>query len=378
VFAINISFINFTFDSTYIGWLTNLTYIVGFIFLVPKVYDRGRNIEFQYVFVMLLGLLFHFFLPDSKMYPISDALKWVFCVVLIIAARKYRPPSLFFHVLLVFYISHCLIALVEYKTQSVVFDYSFVEKFSSSFDSNGFRAFGLMEHPLYSANVTVIIMSFIMISENMKGSTKAMLLTLGTLALICFNSRSAMVIWGVLLLYRYIFYNIKPIYTILLGVLIYSLFLSDIMAIIQNNASVFGRLAKVDSLTDESSLTRLLSYVFFWEARWNVQDIVYGGRVIYMPGTEVSLENGILLTISWWGWIVGTCKVVLELLISYRCLGSYIEKDKWIVMIACWGVAFANNNSFNTFVFVFFIFSYISVSSLANKKNKKRISYIPT
>jgi hypothetical protein len=127
-------------------------------------------------------------------------------------------------------------------------------------------------------------------------------------------------------------------------------------------------LSEKNNLTDESSLTRLSSYLFFWNARWNFQDIVFGGRIIYMPGLDLSIENGFLLTIAWWGWFVGPLKVILELVISYSCLNKYAMKEKIMIMIACWATAFSNNNSVNTFVFAFLIITSLSINSLTRNK----------
>lgn len=366
VFIGNISFFKITATSnTYIGWLLNFTYIVGMVLLIPSTYKKGKQIEWLYIGIMLLGLILHACLPQQEKYPIANSTQWIFLIVIIIASRKYHSPRLLFYILITFFLTHCLLAIIEYKLQTNLFDYSFVENFKNfSEGSKNFRAFGLMEHPLYAANVTVIIMSFIMISKDINRVLQMMLLSLGIVAMVSFNSRAGLVICGSLLVYRFLLFNIKLIYIIVLGALVYSLFFSDIISVIKQNDNIFGRLSAKESLSDGSSLTRVLSYYFFWNTRWNFQDIVFGGRIIYMPGTDLSLENGVLLTISWWGWLVGTTKVLLELYISYMYLNKYRIKEKMIVMIACWGTAFANNNSINTFVFAFFIISFISFNSL--------------
>jgi hypothetical protein len=380
VFVINISYFKLVLDSTYIGWLANGMYLIALPILFSSINKKGNKAEWLYIGVMILGLVFHAFLPDSEKYTIKDSLQWVFLVVLIIASQKYKTPQLLFYTLLTFFITNCVLAMVEYKLQTNLFDYRFVEGFSNFTEKTEFRAFGLMEHPLQSANITLIIMSFIMISKDIKRSLKIVLLTLGTLAVLCFNSRFAIIICFCMLAYRYFLYNVKPVIAIILGVLVYALFLSDIASFVQQNSQIFGRLAEKNSLSDDSSLTRLLSYMYFWNAGWSLQDILLGGRIIYIPGTEYSLENGALLTISWWGWVVGILKVMLELVISYSCLKKYNVKDKWMVMIACWGTAFANNNSMFTFVFAFFIISFLSIDALANQKKHKKtmkISQVP-
>ncbi|MFV5702416.1 hypothetical protein ACM55F_11145 [Flavobacterium sp. XS2P12] len=371
IFAINISYLNLVWDVKYIGWLINVTYLMGIPLLLSSTYKKGNKVERLYIGVMFFGMILHAILPEKEKYPVTDALQWIFLAVIVIASRKYYTPRFMFYILIAFFISHCVLAVIEYKMQMNLFDYSYVAKFNEFSAKMDFRAFGLMEHPLYSANVTLIIMSFIMISKDINWVLKILLLLLGSLAMISFNSRTATIILGCLLIYRYVLYNLKPIYIIVLGTLVYTLFLNDFTYFIQQNSNIFGRLAEKNNLTDDSSLTRLMSYFFFWNERWSFQDIVFGGRTIYMPGTEVSIENGILLTIAWWGWIVGVLKVILELIISYLCLKKYNIKDKLIVMIACWVTAFANNNSINTFVFAFFIVSFLSINSLANNKYNK-------
>lgn len=375
VFLVNISFLKLVLNPTYSGWIINFVYLISIPLLLFSAYNKANQLDLLYILLMFVGLIFHALLPHDAEF-IRDSAQWAFLVILLVASRKYETPRSVFFVLLAFFICNCVIAIIEYRLQANLFDYRFVEGFSNFSDRMEFRAFGLMEHPLQAANVTLIIMSFIMTCKAIKKGPKLFLLTLGAVGIICFNSRIAMIICACLLLYYYVLYNVKPVLIVVLGLIVYTLFLSDILFFIQQNASIFGRLAEKNSLTDDSSLTRWMSYLFFWNAGWSLQDIILGGRIIYMPGTEASLENGILLTIAWWGWIIGPLKVVLELTISYLCLKNYNAKDKWIVMIACWGTAFSNNNSMSTFVFVFFIFAFLAIKSLEQKKIRiKRASF---
>lgn len=371
VFILNVSFVKLIFGLTNTGWLANLIYL----FVLPIVffhsYEKSKFIEWGYVVVMLLGLFLHEFLPVNEKFTFKDALQWTAPVVVLIASRKYKVSSMVLYAVLAFYIIHCSIAIVERSLQQALFEYTFVEGFSVYTGDNEFRAFGLMEHPLQSANVTLIIMAFIMISKRIKKHFKIVLLALGFLGIVSFNSRFAFIVSLCLLSYRFLFYNVKPTLIVISGVIIYTFFLSDIGMFIQQNSDIFGRLAEKNSLKDESSLTRLLSFNYFWNARWNVQDIILGGRVLYLGKSELTLENGFLLTITWWGWIVGISKTLLELLISYRCLSFYNKKDRIIVLIATWLTAYSNNNTFYSFVFVFFLISFIGLSSFEQQKLKE-------
>ncbi len=376
VFFFNISYFELELGPTYIGWIENATYLIALPVLLLSTYNKRNNVEQLYIMIMLLGLFFHVFLPEKGKFPISDAIQWIFLIVIIIASRKYKTPRLIFYLFVIFFIIHCTLAIIEYKLQTNLFDYSFVKDFSNFSETKEFRAFGLMKQPLQSSNITLIIMSFIMVSKDINWNLKLALLTLGTLAMFCFNSRIGIIILGCLLVYRYLFYNLKPIFIITICSLIYIFFINDFISFVVQNSQIFGRLAEKDNLTDDSSLARILSYVYFWNARWNLQDIMLGGREIHLQGSELTLENGILLTISWWGWVVGIAKVILELVISYIFINKYNIKDKVILLIACWGTAFANNNSFYTFVFVFFIISFLSISSIENRKDNNKFKDI--
>lgn len=367
VLLTNISYIQLIINSTYLGWLTNITYLIGIVSLTPKIYFRVEKIEWIYISIMLLGYIFHCTDPTIQN-PLNDSIKWVFLVFLIVAGRIYRLPRQSFIILVVFFIIHWGLAVIEYIKQIHIFDYSYTENFEAFVSNTNFRAFGLMEHPLYSANITLIVLSFVVINQNINKYLKIGVIIFGSYALICFNSRAAILIWGVLLVYRLFLYNCKPILIIILGLFICILFINYQSNFIQQNLNIFGRLAEKKSLADDSSMTRISSYSLFWNQRWNFQDILIGGRIIYYPGTKTSLENGILLTISWWGWIVGVLKCVLEIIISYNCLEKYSIKDRIFVLISCWGCAFTNNNTINTFVFAFFIITFLVVNSMQYRK----------
>ena len=376
VFVVNISFVRLVADSKYIGWLTNGTYVFGIAALSPYIFKKAKFIEGLYISVMIIGLLFHAYLNNIENL-INDSFKWIYLIFLIIGGRVFRIPRISYLILISFFIIHCAFAINEYYRQIHIFDYNYVEKFENFIDNSQFRAFGLMEHPLYGANIVLIIMSFILVSKDVNKFIKTGLVLIGSLALVSFNSRAAILIWVFLLIYHFILFNKKGVVVFAFGLIIYIFYL-DVSFLLEPYFPFLGRLGEENNLTDSSAMTRFMSYIMFWNERWNFQDIVFGGRVLFMPGTDVSLENGILLHLAWWGWIIGALKILLELVISYSCLKKYSFKNRIMVMIACWGCAFANNNSMNTFVFAFFIISYLSMNSLSNKNylRQLRVKYV--
>ena len=110
--------------------------------------------------------------------------------------------------------------------------------------------------------------------------------------------------------------------------------------------------------SDGSSATRWESFLFFAMQDWDLETILLGGRYIKMPGTDLLLENGILLNLSYWGWLVGTLKTILEMIISYVVINKYDRRDKFIVVFAFWGVALTNNIITGLLPLTFFVFAY--------------------
>ena len=125
------------------------------------------------------------------------------------------------------------------------------------------------------------------------------------------------------------------------------------------STGLLGRFISKD-FDDESTNARLLAFVWFAMQDWNIESVLMGGKMILMPGSNLTLENGILVTLGYWGWFVGTFKVILEFLISYNSLTIYNVKEKLILMIAFWGVALTNNNSFHHWPLALFVLTVIA------------------
>ena len=125
------------------------------------------------------------------------------------------------------------------------------------------------------------------------------------------------------------------------------------------NSGILGRFT-FDNLIDESSLTRLSSFYYFMNQYWSISSVLMGGKLLYMPGTKLLLENGVLLNLGYWGWIIGLLKIVIEISLTYKLLSLYTNQEKFIVMLSFWGVGLMNNNTFNSLCLTFFLFTFVS------------------
>lgn len=216
-----------------------------------------------------------------------------------------------------------------------------------------FRSFGLLGHPLGNANVVSLFLGFILVNKRLKHHTKIFLILLGFAGLWGFNSRAAILVWIIILIYRLTLYNTK-LWKVIFG----SISLIILWPLISEwlNSGILGRFSL--DFSDSSSMARLDSYAFFAMYDWNWSEIISGGLLLEMPGTGLLLENGFLLNLSYWGWIVGAFKMILEFLITLNLLKRYNKREIFIVLLAFWGCGMSNNILRGTFIFIYFLFAY--------------------
>lgn len=371
----NISFFTLILNPTYFGWMINSIFLISIGILGKHVLKNITPYELTYLLLLLTGTILHYSILNIEK-PYREFIIWTIIIILIPLFRLFNIPKFFVYLYFSFFIIHMLLSIYEMNNQILLFNYNYTESFSMYEDITKFRSFSLMEHPLRSANIVVIALSFVLVNRYINNYYKVFFLVLGTISLLCFNSRAAIITWGFILILYYLLFTKISILIITLSSIAF-VFFSGIIDFSTLDLSFLGRLAEEDNLSNSSSITRLLSYYYFWHSDWDLQNVIVGGRIIYIPGTNISLENGILLTISWWGWIVGILKVLLELIISYNLINIYNVREKFILLFGCWGCAFANNNNFNTFVFAFFIISVIIHKKLypKNKNLKPPIQY---
>lgn len=284
-----------------------------------------------------------------------------------------RRPIHFIRCFVVFfYVVECLISVYERLEMTHVITYSddLIEGFLNTTSQDRFRSTSLMFHPLYNANAVSIAMAFILCSPQIKVLYKWVLFALGLAALWGFNSRGVLIIWAIILLYRFTLYQAQWWKVIASLVVLYFMLPLLIDWLLVSN--LLGRLGTFD-LSDESTATRLIALDVFLNQRWNIEDLLIGGRVIYYPRSTISLENGVLLDLGYWGILLGSIKIICEILISFCALRHLELRAKLIIMMATWGVAIMNNNSFNTWPLAIFTLFFITFSPLEQAAERTEI-----
>lgn len=97
--------------------------------------------------------------------------------------------------------------------------------------------------------------------------------------------------------------------------------------------------------------------------------MLFGGDVIFYPGTKVSLENGYLLTLGYWGIVFGGIKIILDLILPISIFKRDVKPIVLLTLcIGCWGCALGNNNSFSFYPLTFLVLATIAFQELKNNK----------
>ena len=313
-----------------------------------------------YLATMLLGFLFHLFVPDIQFYSnFKEVLGWVTLIWLLLASRCINSKVLT-AVCLCIFVANSGIGFVE-RLQGVRFieyEGEILEGFTTAgdLDDTQFRSFSLLGHPLTNACITSIFMGFVLVSNRLNAVLKYMLLAIGLLGLFGFNSRGAMLVWFVVLLYRFALYN-KSFWKTASMLIVVAIVLPFVVDYI--NTGVLGRFSF--DFSDDSSSTRWMSYVFFGMQDWNVDTALFGGNYIKMPGTDLLLENGVLLNLSYWGWLVGALKTILEFLVTYQVIKDRPKQEIFIILLSFWGVALTNNIIAGVLPLTYFLLAYAAL-----------------
>lgn len=363
-------------------YFPRLYYVIFLPILIVSISGRYKfHIEAKlFIIALCFGCLLHnlFGAQIQSSIPVELLCRIipVFLLSMYLSTEKKMPLVIAF--VLLFYIAECMIALYEKLTLSFLFSYEArgiengFTRIINLHDINEFRSTSLMCHPLFNANTVSIAIAFILCSNKFHILIKSALIILGILALYSFNSRGVFLVWGLILLYRLVLYKRNKYQVIVLMCLAYLII--PIALFWLSNSGFLGRLSNFD-FSDNSTSTRILAFVIFANSSWSLHDIFVGGRLLTYFMSEITLENGILLDLCYWGFLVGPIKIVTEILLSYRALHNYIREDKVIIMLATWAVAMTNNNTQQTWLLPIFVLFFIGLSPYYDKGTSANFQY---
>lgn len=348
------------------AFVIRISILLFFIFFMPYLRKDLNLIGFLYCTAITIGFVFRR-ADGLEVKFFSDVLVRIVPVFVLLHYRYNQtyPNKRIKLFALTFFILECVLAIYEKLTLDHLIDYQSESQAMNAdmFFTEDFRSFSLMGHPLWNANIVSIMLAFILCSDSIKLKPKIVLVLLGLGAIWSFNSRAALAMWLLLIFYRIFLYG-KSLKWWLICISVLLILLPSIFLYIQKTG-VLGRL--VFDFSDDSTMTRIMAIELFVNYPWSLKDMLYGGVLLEYPASGgigvadyVSIENGYLYDLGYWGFLLGCIKIFGEIYISYFALKYYQMKDKLIIMMAMWGIASMNNNTIFTFLMPFYMCSFLA------------------
>lgn len=141
-----------------------------------------------------------------------------------------------------------------------------IEEENIIYSLEGFRSSALQDHPLNNALCLTAIIVFVLTSSYITLKKKLFLFFVGYMAILCFNTRSSMILWAIIMiifLIHFIFFTKKNVtFIIKLRFSIFILLLIPIIFSLINHYNLGDRLTS-QKLLDDSALVRILSLEMF-------------------------------------------------------------------------------------------------------------------
>lgn len=264
-----------------------------FLFMLLSLYVKGS--------AGYIGII------NCNVFPV--ALSIVSCFYL--STNSLSRCKILYKIVISFYLIECSLAVFERIFEINIFPFlgsgtTSILSYSNFMD--GFRSTALQNHPLQNSLCVSILMAFILCS-NIKIRKKLSLFFFGYLAILCFNTRGSIVLWGVFFLV-YLLFNLKKykgnsrltfIFVAVVGILA--------MIYLILNYGLADRLIKNGLLDESSAGQRLQLFEVFKYLSWNdwlfgissakqqsVLDFVNVG-IIENPWIVIAFSHGIIVLV---------------------------------------------------------------------------------
>lgn len=286
-------------------------------------------------------------------------------------------------IIIYFFIIECSIAIFERILLINLFPVGsgeVVGQLSNQMETGEFRSSALINHPLQNALSVSIIMSFILIST-IRDSYKYLLWVLGFLAILCFNTRSSIFMWIILL-------SVFVIHTVFIskktsirrkGFLIWSsLFMVVFLSYLVFGYGLGARILNMGLLDEGSSAVRIKIWDVFDKNNWGYfligHDNIEIFKMIKMVDIDI-IENYWLIYIFTYGLILTIGIVYFFSKLFKRLLMGFSSFSKAFVL-GCFLLISSTNNSLavaSPAMAIFLLCCYIFNPSIKNIDKKIKI-----
>lgn len=320
---------------------------LAFLFvLIPFNLLTGRNVDMKMMTTsFILPILTFIFL---QLYQTTKN---------VLLARK---------VIVSFYIVECVLAILER-----IFTQNFFVSVNTGYE--GFRSYSLIGHPLQNALCVSIMMSFILFSD-IKYRLK--LVALGIVAILCFNTRSTIVFWGVACLIYWCYlvrHNRRQAKKYTLFVIVAGLLLVFLVL----NYNLGNRLLEMGLYDENSASVRLRIFDIF--KYYSLSDFILGlpaknlNLILFQSGVDgLIIENYWLMFVLRFGIIFTILLFICLLYFLLDLLKGKRDFEKWFIIISFLLISSTNNSLSvpnNAILMCFVLCSFAFKSNIVQKGN---------
>lgn len=306
--------------------------------------SSGRNVDMK---MMMAG-----FVSPILIYQFFNSYKYD---IYILRAKKF---------LIAFYIIECGLAIFERLIGTNIF-----VNVNAGYD--GFRSYSLIGHPLQNALCVSIMMSFILFSDL---KYKLELFFLGMVAILCFNTRSTMVFWGVASII-YMFYLIFTHNKQYKKFAWYVIFAGIVLTYLMIRYDFGSRLLEMGLYDESSASVRIRIFEIF--NFYSLSDFILGmpsyqiEKILYRAGIdELIIENYWLMFILRFGIIFTIALFICMLSFLMKMLEDRPSFEKWFIILSFLlisstnnSMSIPNNGILSCFVLCYFSFLTIKIKS---------------
>ncbi len=324
--------------------------------LLPYCFKNFKNIKYPWAIILYsLSLIATVFINENI--SIHSVLHFIAPLVIIssISNEDYKKVKGIYVLLSLFFLINCSLGLYERITMTHVLGVMDNDDVMEgqlggmiyTYGEHGFRAFSLLGHPLTNANVMAFMSILLYFSNEKLKYFKFAFLFLGYASLFAFNTRGAILIMSLLIIYILVEKFSKSNHKIFILLLT----LMSAYFITSNFDSIGGRLAS-GGIEDDSSMVRIAAIYEFLSLSGS--EFLFGGHVP-MYG-----ENGYLMTIEVYGIIIGGVKILFEMIYPYKIINRN-TKTKIVILSSIILIGSTNNNLYYSTVFPLFMISLIFI-----------------
>lgn len=304
-----------------------LLFIIAIVLLIIQILTHATGFLGGIINLILLPPMF------SYIYPVKSKKYDYIC-------RK---------ILTAFYIINSLWAIAERLIKRNIFPFTGAVETDSNINYiQGFRSTALQDHPLNNALCLTVIMVFILSSKHIQLKTKLFLYTLGYLAVLCFNTRSSIILWSIIFFFFLVHYIYKENhkYQTKIKLLLFICILIPVAFYFIEQFQLGDRI-RTEKLLDDSAMVRIESLYLLLDI--NLRNILLGmppnqqELIMYHAGVKI-IENFWIVYLLRYG-IIGFSLIIFGFSkLLKRILANYTNYQKYFCLLSFLLLASTNNS----------------------------------